>query len=595
MTDSDVSVVESDSLLLNRPQSIKYLSHLRLRSKSATSIIVWTILIGMAYTLFFVLATNVTINNYHRGEPNRIFAYPISALYAGLAVIALLYPAIGFVSDACCSRFKVVITSFGLIVFSMIIIHICVFSYLIPASKDPKLPISSALVVIVFTAILAILIAFAGYKANFIQLGLNQQISAPSQDLALFVHWVVWAHNLGGTITIMIYKPYECSVISNTAKIFILAFPFVIMMVIYILVLFIGCLKRGWFDTELRQQNPYKLIAKVLLYAHKNKYPRFRSAFTHSDDKIYTRLDFAKERFGGPFTTEQVEDTKTFFKIIAVLLALGPVFVADVPSSYIGFTTFGYHTSNVVIGSRGFINNCSSWILVWSGSLKYILGTVLFPIYMWFIFSHLRNRIPRMFVRLFAGIIMYLLGSLCLLLTDLAGHLIYNKGNSSSEEQTTLCMFHYSVSNYRHLDMHWAVMVLPSVLLGVGPLVVMTTTLEFISAQSPHFMKGLIIGLFFAIIGLFQFIGAVSLIPFSVKEIWATTSMVKDPPITNCGFGYLLFTSIAVFTGLILFVIAARKYTYRVRDDEPYNQSQIEEIVSRNIERQSRRQQVPEI
>ena len=128
-------------------------------------------------------------------------------------------------------------------------------------------------------------------------------------------------------------------------------------------------------------------------------------------------------------------------------------------------------------------------------------------------------------------------------------------------------------------------MIPPSILLGVAQLVVMTTTLEFISAQSPHFMKGLIVGILFAIIGVFQLIGTLGLIPFSVKEIWDTASMRANPPLTNCGFAYLLFTFAVAFVGLVLFLIAAKKYTYRVRDDKPYDQSQVEEIVSRYLER----------
>lgn len=149
---------------------------------------------------------------------------------------------------------------------------------------------------------------------------------------------------------------------------------------------------------ELRQQNPFKTITRVLCFNRKHKYPIQRSAFTYSSNRLYTRLDFAKEIFGGPFTTEQVEDTKAFFKILAVLLSLGPVFVLDVPSSYMGFTLFGYHMGNVHIvnNSEGFVDPCSSWILAWSGNLKYVSGTFLFPIYMWFIFLYLRNKVPRM-------------------------------------------------------------------------------------------------------------------------------------------------------------------------------------------------------
>ena len=293
-------------------------------------------------------------------------------------------------------------------------------------------------------------------------------------------------------------------------------------------------------------------------------------------------------KFGGPFTTEQVEDTKFFFKILSVLLALGPVFVVDVPSSFIGLALFGYHTGNVYVKSLNdsykLFNDRTSWELVWSGNLKYISGTLLFPLYIWFIFSCLHRRIPKMFTRLISGVVMYLLGNLFLLFNDLVGHITSAKHRSASNEGG-MCLFVYGDYYYPHLEMHWSVMIPPSILLGVAQLVVMTTALEFISAQSPHFMKGLIVGILFAIIGVFQLIGALGLIPFSVKEIWDTASMRANPQLTNCVFAYLLFTFAVAFVGLVLFLIAAKKYTYRVRDDKPYDQSQVEEIVSQYLER----------
>ena len=67
------------------------------------------------------------------------------------------------------------------------------------------------------------------------------------------------------------------------------------------------------------------MVASVLHYARKHKYPLQRSAFTYCDDERPSRIDFAKERYGGPFTTEQVEDVKTLLRIFLVLIALGPV------------------------------------------------------------------------------------------------------------------------------------------------------------------------------------------------------------------------------------------------------------------------------
>ena len=67
-------------------------------------------------------------------------------------------------------------------------------------------------------------------------------------------------------------------------------------------------------------QNPFKLVYKVLAYAVKNKFPRQRSAFTYCEDGIPSRIDLGKNKYGGPFTTEQVEDVKTLFRVITVFV-----------------------------------------------------------------------------------------------------------------------------------------------------------------------------------------------------------------------------------------------------------------------------------
>ena len=139
---------------------------------------------------------------------------------------------------------------------------------------------------------------------------------------------------------------------------------------------------------------------------------------------------------------------------------------------------------------------------------------------------------------------------------------------------------------YPVLEMHWAVPIPPNVLLEIGPLIVTATTFEFISAQSPHSMKGLLIGVSFAIKGVFQLISSIMLFPFSSDNIWAKGHMREHPSVISCGFSYLLFTFVAALIGLVLFSVVAKRYKYRERDDRPYDQSMVEEIFyRRNIMR----------
>jgi len=60
------------------------------------------------------------------------------------------------------------------------------------------------------------------------------------------------------------------------------------------------------------------------------KYPRQRSAFTYWEDKIPSRIDLAKSKYGGPFTTEQVEDVKTFFRILVIIFSVGAIVSANI-------------------------------------------------------------------------------------------------------------------------------------------------------------------------------------------------------------------------------------------------------------------------
>ena len=86
----------------------------------------------------------------------------------------------------------------------------------------------------------------------------------------------------------------------------------------------------------------------------------------------------------------------------------------------------------------------------------------------------------------------------------------------------------------------------------------------YICAQSPHEMKGLLIGTFFAIKGVFQLLGVLA------TYVPITTWCTSHYKIPVCGFIYYLINIVIALTGIIAFIFVARKYQYRQRD-EPDN------------------------
>ena len=87
------------------------------------------------------------------------------------------------------------------------------------------------------------------------------------------------------------------------------------------IVIITNFLFKHWVDTTSHIVNLVKLIFKVLNYARKNKYPSInRSALTYWEENYPSRLDLGKEKYGRPFTEEQVENVK-------VVIQLAPMFI----------------------------------------------------------------------------------------------------------------------------------------------------------------------------------------------------------------------------------------------------------------------------
>ena len=367
---------------------------------------------------------------------------------------------------------------------------------------------------------------------------------------------------------------------------FTIKFLYVIVMT---LLLLISYWKRQWFHNEPGHQNPYRTVCGILKFTKNHKYPLQRSTFTYSESYIPSRLDFAKERFGGPFTTEQVENVKTLLRILLILFVVGPAFALEVPSSYFVFPFFGLHSLHQYRHHNTYKEYCTNKF-VWEAMMEsrivmnLVSAVIVFPAYITIIFCQFRKKIPKLFLRLGVGILVCLLGVMSLLITDIVGHEL-NRHTFANHSQ---CVFHATLSGtnsqtYPSLNMHWGVFVPPSLLLGIGPLLVIATTLEFISAQSPQSMKGLLLGVFFAIRGLFQFLNSTVIIPLFLKQSWASKKMTEHPPVTNCGFVYLMLTSITGLIGLILYILAAKWYKYRTRDEGMFCQYEVEEIFDRYI------------
>ena len=580
-TNTDVSAA-----VPQRSNCCPSLQHVCIPSKAAILILLWTAIVGIMYYLIFEFSAGHLLVDPH----SHLLSNLQDALsYAILAFIMMFYPLSGFIADVCCGRLKTVVVSLVFLLFSYISALLCWF-VLVNIEHHLSLNHISLQRILVSTfgtiAVISFIVGIVGYQANFIQLGLDHLFEAPSRYLGLFIHYAVWTFQLGSLLLILILPIMLC--LGKMEKNIVFAPPITTFTLFYIVLLCVSIWKRRWFCSEPGRNNPYKTVYDVIRFVKNHKHSLQRSAFTYSDNYIPSRLDFAKERYGGPFSTEQVENVKTFFRILLVLFAVGPVFSMEVLESSFLFPVIGAHIlKHVIIIEHSCPRHHVLKLILEIGGVKNITSTmILFPVYIWIVFYLLRKKVPKLFLRLGVGIVICLLGVVSLLIVDILGHSV-NRGADTNQTQ---CMFHMSLTHnstvltYPALNnIHWAVLIPPNLFLGIGVLIVIATTLEFISAQSPQSMKGLLVGVFFAIRGLFQFLNTIIIIPLSLKKPWASREMIEHPPVINCGFVYLLMTSVTGLIGLILFSVAAKRYKYRRRDEGWFSQHDVEEIYDRYL------------
>ena len=554
-----------------------------LPSKAAVLILLWTVVVSAIYATVSAstgVGAQIVSEKIHFGKvidkanlnEKTFFAYMI------FAIAALFYPFAGFIADVYAGRCRVVIISLFLLLFAFLFLSIdsvLFFAHavnfdVIGNNNDHN---SSAIAVIAFIIFGIIgyflaVIGLAGYQANYIQFGLDQLLDAPNEYQGLFVHWVQWFTVLAYSIFETLFAWYSCRHGSNSKDV-VMSVPMVFVVALTLL-LFITYCQRKSFYTRCVRDNPYKVVIRVLNFARKHKYPLRRSAFTYCDDEEPSRIDFAKERYGGPFTTEQVEDVKTFIRILIVLIVIGPVFVINIPSEAV-FTLFAQHFT---LNRESDSSNCTLiWATLDSGVVKYYSAVVFFIAYIWLVYSLLRNCIPKIFVRLWTAHFLFVIGALGMLIIETVGHIIYYEHNKHNGKA---CMFLHKLQfdPEMELGLHWAVLILPNILMGITPVLVMTNAFEFISAQSPHSMSGLFIGLFLAIRGFFQFLGSIVLYPFfSMDHFWRNNHLIL-----SCGFGYLLFTCVVGVLSLVFLTVIAKKYKYRERNNQPYNRIHVERL-----------------
>ena len=541
------------------------------KSKGALLLLLWNIIVGSIYG--GMLDGIVALCVVYRGE----LSTAICLMLAGFGLMGLFqclsYPVGGLLADLYYGRYKIVSLSVLKLCAGLVTLSIACMIFIANGFEEHD----QRMIIIALSLISVVLFAagLTGFQANAVQFGLDQLLEAPSNDLSVFLHWFVWTQYFGELCSRLFGASFPCNDIS-----FRKILPFMPMCVLLLtgLAILFTCCKRKWFHCEPRTHSPYGMVYRVLKFAAQHSQPLRRSAFAYCDDEIPSRLDFAKQLYGGPFPTETVENVKTFFRILTMLVLIAPVFNIHIATSYL-FPLYGIHIgSNPINTTYG----CSAvWMVLQSGNLSYIITVVILPLYIMLVHPHIPRWLPRILHRLFLGVV--LIVSVVLLMF---GILVAGKHAAIEKNANTTCLFLGEIRSGKHilndtsssrLNFYPLTLIVPSFLNGIAVPLIHVAILEFISAQSPHTMKGVLLGAFYAFRGLAIMVGCVLVIPFTQQHWWKHT----NGSLYGCGFSYYLVTLLLGLAGIGFVAIGVKWYHYRDRQDRPYDSRYVEEYYNR--------------
>lgn len=387
---------------------------------------------------------------------------------------------------------------------------------------------------------------FGAFQSNIVQFGIDQLLEASSTEITNFITWFTTTIILSGIIT-----RFSTDCTPDYVGVLVVATCLSI-------ALCSNFLLNQYLVKEHLIQNPLSTIWNVIKYSIKNRRLQKRISALYRGG-ILTCLNISKTFYGGPFTSEQVEDVKAFIRVIAVIatciLACG-----GIPIIQYAQDQLLHHLYMLPINS---VAGCYQRLSISYVTYTFALLTVL--VYQFIIHPLFYNFLQEVSIttKFLIAVSLFLLRIVSLLGIESASYHI----NSNMNTTVVHCFFqgtlHYRVNYY------W--IILPEVFSGLSSFILILAGIEFICAQAPFSMKGLTFGVSYGLYGFASLLQIVISVPFLFKmAVW-----VRAP--LTCGIWYFLMQGVIVLIGLVLVLFMIKTYRRRVRSSgvqDPDNECQ---------------------
>ena len=384
----------------------------------------------------------------------------------------------------------------------------------------------------------------AAFQVTAIQYGIDLFQGAPSKHLSAFIYWYFCMEfTIPTVLAWVIYLLSKYALVTDTAIQLgcSLLSTFLLSFVLCVKNLFMShwlkenpendtslCCQR---QSNLAKRNPCSLIYHVLKFAIKHKTPLQRSAFTYWEENLPSRIDLGKNKYGGPFTSEEVENVKTFLQLIKILMSLLGIFIV---AFSINLDVYLIYTSVLASSNSVLINVLRDAVSV----------AVLLLLYIFLFLPRCQKCLPKMLKRIWIGAILTVASALSMLMVE-----SITSGHNKTLELAP-CM----------VTLNTYLLLIPKIFQECSYIIFTISLFEFIIAQSPHTMKGMLIGLYYSLC-----YGLVGL--YLLAEYYAFHKYPAHGYVLNCATAHYLEITLIGLLSLLVFTIVACKYKLRERDE----------------------------
>ena len=501
--------------------------------------------------MWYVTCIFVSISVFQSVPDDYLGSNSVIVLVLAYGSIIVLYSFLGLFADVFIGRYR-------LIQFSLRVqwIVVLVSTFITALQSEYKFPTWLQEMLYSIMSIIELL-GQSTFQVVAIQFGIDQLEGAKSEILSAFIYWYFITERLSFLLYQWIYYTLNWSLASSfgvvkTSVIIKIGWNLFVAIWVSIVLVVKNCCMLSWFsigdrmpndiqtkDPRSGTSNPYRLIYNVLRYAQKHTYPARRSALTYWEDKIPSRIDFGKSKYGGPFTAEEVENTKTFLHLIKLLISLSGVLYSlfSIKSSlYYSYLHFSHGISD---STRLDLIKCLCNTV-----------TVSLVIFFYYISPYIRRYLPCMLKRIGIGASIATICTLGLLLIDSIGH---------ATNINVPCFFPTSNNGTSTLNLSPYLNIIPYILYELSYMILSISLIEFIIAQSPHSMKGVLIGFYYVL--YFGLSGILLLVEFLVFKKYPVHNSLSS------GTVYYIITLFFALLSTIGYILTSRRYKLRERDE----------------------------